>query len=186
MVQAQGLTDKRILTIVSGHKIETTRVRQLMLISKDGWKKARVLLSKLERYYYTIDQACKEYRIGPVKFRKIISAASLQGVQNGHFKYYKKAELEPLLRDRLPKISKEITKNYIRCKDALKKYHIGLQRFLDETKANNVEKDKDCRQIRLVQEIRIRQTLQETVNHVCNKSYPPETNATQWQDNPAP
>lgn len=142
LVQAQGLTDKRILTIVSEHKIETARVRQLMLISKEGWKKARVLLSKLDRYYYTADQACKEYRIGPVKFREIIGAAGLQGVQNGHFKYYKIAELEPLLRDRSPKIPKEITKNYIRCKDALKKYHIGLQRFLDETKANNVEKIK--------------------------------------------
>ena len=140
LVQAQGMSDKRILTIVSEHNIETSRVRQLLLISKEGWKKARVLLSKLERYYMTTEQACKEYRIGPVKFREIIGAAGLQGVQNGHFKYYKKAELEPLLRDRSPKIPKEITKNYIRCKDALKKYHIGLQRFLDETKANNVEK----------------------------------------------
>ena len=88
----------------------------------------------------TAEDACKTYRIGMVKFREYVNAANLQSVRYGHFKYYRKNDLNKILLDRSPKIPKEITKNYMRCKDALKKSHIGLPRFLDETKAAGVEK----------------------------------------------
>lgn len=139
---AHDLSEKRVLTIIGQHKIPTQMVGRLRLVSRKEWDKARKTIGKLERYYICRQDALKYYHISNNTFIDKTKGLDLEFVNSGHFKYYKKKDLDALFKDKTPNIPKEIRRDYMRGKDALKHYHITQQTFLDYTKAAQVTKVK--------------------------------------------
>ena len=138
--RTEGLSEKRILTIAAEHEITREKVGRLLLLSLPEWKKARELICKLSRYYMTREQATSHYHIGNIRFYDGVHGAGLTPVKSGHYAYYKITDLDKVFKNKEPNIPKEIRRDYVRSCDVTKKYHIGMKRFLDETKAANVTK----------------------------------------------
>ncbi len=107
-----------------------------------------------------MDQAKKHYHLGQQTFYDKVKAASIEGTRTGIYVYYKKTDLDRLFKDKTPKIPAEIRKNYMRSGDALKYYHLGQKRFRRRNAGRRRDQSSDGRQLRLVQERRIGQTLQ--------------------------
>lgn len=139
---AHNLSEKRVLTIIGQHSIPTQMVGRLRLVSRKEWDQARKTIGKLDRYYLSRQDALKYYHISNNTFIDKTKGLELEFVNSGHFKYYKKKDLDALFKDKTPKIPKEIRRDYMRGKDALKHYHITQQTFLDYTKAAQVTKVK--------------------------------------------
>ena len=138
--RTENLSEKRILTIAAEHNITREKVGHLLLLSLPEWKKARELISKLSRYYMSREQATRHYHIGNNRFYDGVHGAGLVPVKSGHYAYYKISDLDKLFKNKEPNIPKEIRRDYVQSCDVTKRYHIGMKRFLDETKAAGVTK----------------------------------------------
>ena len=138
--RTENLSEKRILTIAAEHDITREKVGHLLLLSLPEWKKARELISKLSRYYMSREQATRHYHIGNNRFYDGVHGAGLVPVKSGHYAYYKISDLDKLFKNKEPNIPKEIRRDYVQSCDVTKRYHIGMKRFLDETKAAGVTK----------------------------------------------
>ena len=124
---AHNLSEKRVLTIIGQHSIPTQMVGRLRLVSRKEWNQARKTIGKLDRYYLSRQDALKYYHISNNTFIDKTKGLELEFVNSGHFKYYKKKDLDALFKDKTPKIPKEIRPQ---------------QTFLDYTKAAQVTKVK--------------------------------------------
>ena len=140
IIKSEGLTRKHISEIVRNKKLTHRREGRILLISKKEWDSARLLRGDIEKNYLTVDQAKKHYHLGQQTFYDKVKAAGIEGVRTGVFVYYKISDLDRLFKDKAPKIPAEIKRNYMRGGDALKHYHLGQKRFLEETQAAGVTK----------------------------------------------
>lgn len=136
----EGITRKHICATAHKLGIAVKRAGSVCYIAKVAWDDRKLAPAIIERDYMTADQAKKHYHLGGKTFYDKINASDITKVKRGNFVYFPIRDLDRLFKDKTPKIPAEIRKNYIRGIDALKHYHIGQQRFSDETRAAEVTK----------------------------------------------
>ena len=140
LIKSEGLTRKYIPGFVRYKNIPCRREGRTLLISKKEWESARLLRGDIEKNYFTVDQARKHYHLAQKTFYDKVHEAGVEGVRSGVCVYYKRSDLDPLFKDKKPKIPADIKRNYVCSGDITKMYHIGQKRFLDETQAAGVTK----------------------------------------------
>ena len=140
LIKNEGLTRKYISALIRRKKITCRREGWLLLVSKSEWNQARLFHGDIEKNYLTADQAKKRYHLGNKTFYDKVNEAGVKGIRQGNTVYFSITDLDPLFKDKTPKIPVEIRRNYMRSGDALKKYHIGQKRFSEETRAAGVTK----------------------------------------------
>lgn len=140
LVRSEGFTRKYLSSYVREKKIDCKRIGRTMLVDKKQWDRSRLFRGDIEKNYLTVDQARKHYHLAQKTFYDKVHAAGVEGIRTGVNVYYKITDLDPLFKDKTPKIPAEIRKNYMRSGDALKHYHLGQKRFSEETQAASVTK----------------------------------------------
>ena len=142
LAASTGMTAKYVRDFARKHNLKKLRVGQNVLINRRDWNLNRFTKGQLEEDFFTVDQAKKHYHIGQEHFYEAVNAAGVERHRDGVFVYFRKADLEKLFGEDVPKIPKEITRDYVSAKDALSVYHVGQKRFSADTKAFKVEKMK--------------------------------------------
>ena len=138
LIEKEGLTRKYITNLVRVKGIPHCRKGKVLLVSRKEWDTARLFRGDIEKNYLTCDQAKKRYHLANKTFYDKIKEAGVTGIRQGNSVYFKISDLDPLFKDKTPKIPPHIRRDYIRRNDAIAHYHIGTKRFTEETEAAGV------------------------------------------------
>ena len=142
LMKSEGLTRKYISNFIRRKEVPCRRNGRSLLIARKEWDNARISRGTISSSYLTVDSARKRYHISQKTFYDGIHKHNLHGIHQGHFVYYNIQDLNRLFKNKTPMIPPGIRRDYIRGRDALKKYHVGQERFSRETKAAEVTKIK--------------------------------------------
>ncbi len=138
LIEKEGLTRKYITNLVRVKGIPHCRKGKVLLVSRKEWDTARLFRGDIEKNYLTCDQAKKRYHLANKTFYDKIKEAGVTGIRQGNSVYFKISDLDPLFKDKTPKIPPHIRRDYIRRNDAIAHYHVGTKRFTEETEAAGV------------------------------------------------
>lgn len=159
LMQSEGITRKYISAYVREKKIPVQRDGRLLLISKKEWDRSRLFQGDIEKNYLTVDQAKKYYHMGQQTFYDKVKAAALRA----HALVFSSITRKPTSTASSKTKPRKSPLRYARTICAVASTQIlsprpeTLQRRNAGRRRNQ---SSDGRQLRLVQERRIGQTLQ--------------------------
>ena len=145
LMRSEGFTRKYISDYIRRKEVPCRRSGRSLLIARKEWDNARISRGTLSSSYLTVESARKRYHISQKTFYDAVRENDLQCIRQNRCAYYNIQDLNRLFRNKTPKIPPGIRRDYIRGRDALKKYHVGQERFSRETKAAGVTKVKTKR-----------------------------------------
>jgi excisionase family DNA binding protein len=140
LMRSEGLTRKYISDFIRRKKVPSRRNGHSLLIARREWDNARTSRGILSSSYLTVESARKRYHISQKTFYDAIRENNLQCIRQNRCAYYNIQDLNRLFKNKKPRIPPGIRREYIRGRDALKKYHVGQKRFSEMTKAAGVTK----------------------------------------------
>ncbi len=140
LMRSEGLTRKYISDLIRRKEVPCRRNGRSLLIARREWDNARTSRGTLSSSYLTVESARKRYHISQKTFYDAVRENNLQCIRQNRCVYYSIQDLNRLFRNKTPKIPSGIRRDYIRGRDALKKYHVGQKRFSEMTNAAGVTK----------------------------------------------